>query len=166
MGCGIYRARKFCAHPELSGKSDRACKTHNPKPRKTLKLIYSPKPQTLYTPLIDPFSRSPRGLRAPGLRPILESNVRRSLKAQALNPKLCLNLPLVSREWKNGSNSSYNCTPFLHSLLTKGKLNQASHTLDTRAQICQTPDPRAITQGPYQLEQGLGLLFCMIRNPT
>ena len=31
-------------------------------------------------------------------------------------------LPLVSREWKNGSNSSYNCTPFLHSLLTKGKL--------------------------------------------
>ena len=31
------------------------------------------------------------------------------------------NLPLVRREWKNGSNSSYNCTPFLHSLLTKGK---------------------------------------------
>ena len=30
-------------------------------------------------------------------------------------------LPLVSREWKNGSNSSYNCTPFLHSLLSKGK---------------------------------------------
>ena len=35
-------------------------------------------------------------------------------------------LPLVSREWKNGSSSSsssssYNCTPFLHSLLTKGK---------------------------------------------
>ena len=30
-------------------------------------------------------------------------------------------LPLVSREWKNGSNSSYNCTPFLHSLLTKDK---------------------------------------------
>ena len=26
-------------------------------------------------------------------------------------------LPLVSREWKNGSK----CTPFLHSLLTKGK---------------------------------------------
>ena len=30
-------------------------------------------------------------------------------------------LPLVGREWKNGSNSSYNCTTFLHSLLTKGK---------------------------------------------
>ena len=30
-------------------------------------------------------------------------------------------LPLVSREWKNGSNSSYNCTPFLHSLVAKGK---------------------------------------------
>ena len=34
---------------------------------------------------------------------------------------MTLYLPLVSREWKNGSNSSYNCTPFLHSLLTKGK---------------------------------------------
>ena len=32
-----------------------------------------------------------------------------------------LSLPLVSREWKNGSNGSYNCTPFLHSLPTKGK---------------------------------------------
>ena len=30
-------------------------------------------------------------------------------------------LPLVSREWKNGRNSSFNCTPFLHSLLTKGR---------------------------------------------
>ena len=32
----------------------------------------------------------------------------------------------VSREWKNGSNSSCNCTPFLHSLLTKGKLLEGS----------------------------------------
>ena len=32
-----------------------------------------------------------------------------------------LYLPLVSREWRNGSNSSYNCTPFFHSLLTKGR---------------------------------------------
>ena len=38
-------------------------------------------------------------------------------------PALLGNLPLVSREWKNGSNSSYNSTPFLHSLLTKGKGN-------------------------------------------
>ena len=30
---------------------------------------------------------------------------------------------MVSREWKNGSNSSYNCTPFLHSLLTKPKVS-------------------------------------------
>ena len=30
-------------------------------------------------------------------------------------------LPLVSREWKKGSNSGYNCAPFLHSLPTKGK---------------------------------------------
>ena len=30
-------------------------------------------------------------------------------------------IPLVSREWKNGSHSSYSCTPFLHSLRTKGK---------------------------------------------
>ena len=27
----------------------------------------------------------------------------------------------MSRDWKNGSRSSYNCTPFLHSLRTKGK---------------------------------------------
>ena len=40
----------------------------------------------------------------------------------AVHPKVRLvYLPLVSREWKNGSNSSYNCAPFLHSLLTKGK---------------------------------------------
>ena len=32
-------------------------------------------------------------------------------------------LPLVSREWKSDSNSSYNCTPFFHSLLTKGRLS-------------------------------------------
>ena len=32
-----------------------------------------------------------------------------------------LPLPLVSREWKNGSNSSSTCTPFLHSQLTKGR---------------------------------------------
>ena len=36
------------------------------------------------------------------------------------------NLPLLSREWKNGSNS-YNCTPFLHSLLTKGKQKKIGH---------------------------------------
>ena len=36
-------------------------------------------------------------------------------------PKLRSDLPLVSREWRNGSNSSYSCTPFLHSLLTKRK---------------------------------------------
>ena len=35
-------------------------------------------------------------------------------------------LPWVSREWENGSNSSYNCTPFLHSLLTKGKVSQSA----------------------------------------
>ena len=41
-----------------------------------------------------------------------------NLLPKALSPVI---LPLVSREWKNGSNGSYNCTPFLHSLLTKGK---------------------------------------------
>ena len=39
-----------------------------------------------------------------------------------LSPCSLLYLPLVSRGWKNGSNSSYSCTPFLHSLITKGKL--------------------------------------------
>ena len=38
----------------------------------------------------------------------------------------CSYVHLVSREWKNGSNGSYNCTPFLHSLLTKGKCLQES----------------------------------------
>ena len=37
------------------------------------------------------------------------------------SPKTLNYLPFVSREWKNGSNSSYDCTPFLHSLLAKGK---------------------------------------------
>ena len=40
-------------------------------------------------------------------------------------------LPLVSREWKNGSNSSYHCIPFLHSLLTKGKTTVNSIKLET-----------------------------------
>ena len=30
----------------------------------------------------------------------------------------------TGREWRNGSNGSYNCTPFLHSLLTKGKYHE------------------------------------------
>ena len=30
----------------------------------------------------------------------------------------------TGREWRNGSNGSYNCTPFLHSLLTKGKARE------------------------------------------
>ena len=45
------------------------------------------------------------------------------LRAMAPAHRTTLNLPLVSREWKNGSHSSYKCTPFLHSLLTKGKKN-------------------------------------------
>ena len=44
---------------------------------------------------------------------------------QNLESKRAVHLPLVSREWKNGSNSSYNGTPFLHSLLTKGKYLEA-----------------------------------------
>ena len=43
------------------------------------------------------------------------------VRAQGTLDSGAITLPLVSREWKNGSNSSYNCTPFLHSLLTKGK---------------------------------------------
>ena len=42
---------------------------------------------------------------------------------------LMVYLPLVSREWKNGSSSSYNCTPFLHSLLTKGKFKNKRRAL-------------------------------------
>ena len=48
---------------------------------------------------------------------------------------LLLNLPLVSREWKNGSNSSYNnCTPFLHSLLTKGRFKGPALKLPVQRQ--------------------------------
>ena len=48
-------------------------------------------------------------------------------------------LPLVSREWKNGSNSSYNCTPFLHSLLTKGKLTQnTNHSVQQPLRLTYT----------------------------
>ena len=44
-----------------------------------------------------------------------------ALSPELLGFSLGSYLPLVSREWKNGSNSSYNYTPFFHSLLTKGK---------------------------------------------
>ena len=56
-----------------------------------------------------------------------------------MNPKkelpwsLCL--ASVSREWKNGSNSSYNCTPFLHSLLTKGAYGSAPGSVSTRIEV-------------------------------
>ena len=59
-----------------------------------------------------------------------------------------LNLPLVSREWKNGSSSSYNCTPFLHSLLTKGKLRD-------------TPRRRRPNQG-----HGQDVAICRVRRPA
>ena len=65
---------------------------------------------------------------------------------QNANEHAWKNLPLVSREWKNGSNSSYNCTPFLHSLLTKGKkIHRPFHTMTvlgtlTRAiAVCSCP---------------------------
>ncbi|CAE7286773.1 unnamed protein product [Symbiodinium sp. CCMP2592] len=44
-----------------------------------------------------------------------------SVKVAGKMKERLLSLPLVCRVWKNGSNSSYICTPFLHSLLTKGK---------------------------------------------
>ena len=49
---------------------------------------------------------------------------------------VCMDLPLVSREWKNGSNSSYNCTPFLHSLLTKGKWRETPGLKRHTTTIC------------------------------
>ena len=48
-------------------------------------------------------------------------------------------LPLVSREWKNGSNSCYNCTPFLHSLLTKGH-DFRRHRHDITLGPCRLPE--------------------------
>ena len=52
-------------------------------------------------------------------------------KRLKVTTQLLSNLPLVSREWENGSNSSYNSTPFLHSLLTKDK-TQGLQLLQTR----------------------------------
>ena len=42
-------------------------------------------------------------------------------------------------KWKNGSNSSSNCTSFLHSLLTKGKMAQCWHN-----QIAKKNQPFAL----------------------
>ena len=74
-------------------------------------------------------------------------------------------LPLVCREWKNGSNSSYNCTPFLHSLLTKGKsyilLGQSSPS------SCTTFRQRGC--GYRVMRWGLHVLVqdpSLARNPT
>ena len=54
--------------------------------------------------------------------PAIPSITNRNFKTFRGSDKLPDKLPLVCREWKNGSNSSYNCAPFLHSLLTKGKI--------------------------------------------
>ena len=70
-------------------------------------------------------------LRAQDFKGLGLKSFEKSLRSQFFEPLGFLNLnftaqnlPLVSREWKNGSNSSYNCTPFLHSLPTKGKKNE------------------------------------------
>ena len=62
-------------------------------------------------------------------------------------------LPLVSREWKNGSDSSYNCTPFLHSLLTKGKLypQPCTHTLNPRPYTVNPTIPATLSPTPETL---------------
>ena len=52
------------------------------------------------------------------------------------------NLPLVRRERRNGSNSSYNCTPFLHSLLTKCKKNLFDGSIQ------DVPSSRVIAESP------------------
>ena len=65
------------------------------------------------------------------------------------------NLPLVSREWKNGSNSSYNCTPFLHSLLTDSKAShhepspniQKNLPVSSEQPDTQTPGSRSLNGG-------------------
>ena len=93
--------------------------------------------------LIEPFRRTLKGslliyITTHGLRETEEKDRARCPEAQTRHPGAqtppihpkslhlygSLFLPLVSRDWKNGSNSSYNCTPFLHSLLTRGKYCQ------------------------------------------
>ena len=69
-------------------------------------------------------------------------------------------LPLVSREWKNGSNISYNCTPILHSLLTKGK--KGSKRSATEPPKTQTPVPE--TAKPTWRIMGLSNLKGSLRG--
>ena len=53
-----------------------------------------------------------------------------------------LYLPLVSREWKNGSNTSYKCTPFPHSLLTKGRYKAVARSpLNQLSDLSRTMGP-------------------------
>ena len=69
---------------------------------------------------------------------------RDAVSSRGFHPKP-LNLPLVSREWKNGSNSTCYCTPFLHSLLTKGK--QTLNPKLRESQCCQGENAESVSAG-------------------
>ena len=83
-------------------------------------------------------------------------------------------LPLVSREWKNGSNRSYSSTPFLHSLLTKGRLKQ--HTVQQQPEIWQqekqriktATKPQSRNPGPQMVKQSeyLKAFLCLDSNDS
>ena len=74
-------------------------------------------------------------------------------------------LPLVSREWKNGSNSSYNCTPFLHSLLAKGKYRERARGVSFPRSKASDPLALHTTHRPHS-SSFLGLPYTILHmNP-
>ena len=74
----------------------------------------------------------PSLLQQPGPKKFKLSKIELLYKAKKFKvPPFTIYLPLVGREWKNGSNSSYNCTPFLHSLLTTGKSKAQGSSVST-----------------------------------
>ena len=52
-----------------------------------------------------------------------------SLRAPFMSVSSKVNLPLVSREWRNGVQLELLLLPFLHSLLTKGRLKHMKSPL-------------------------------------
>ena len=89
-----------------------------------------------------------------------------------------LHLPLGSREWKNGSSSSsssYNCTPFLHSLLSTPSSQSQMRSMPSMSRsLCRKvsvdgthlghnlPDSKGNRRGPARSGfHGYGVCLCL-----
>ena len=96
------------------------------------------------------------------------SVIRKLLDQNRPSVESYLGISLVGREWKNGSHSSYKCTPFLHSLLTKG-LGELAAALtmhlrsppslwsESKTKLCipQSDAPNPKRWGPYPTHETL-----------